>query len=271
MNLGRDSRGRSAIDLLLGMALAACQWLAVPVALIEWVMLQRWPALRRWLSQCPHGTLRALRQVVFARLARQVFKIAMLVGFEAAVLRRVRCRGTHRLPRQGCVIALVHSHWGRVLARWVNSQRFARVFAHERWSRWTGDAHIAASVGGLHRAVNLLAQGQRVAVVADELPPQTGCNVVFLGVHKRATIRATWLAARAGVPVVPVTVGYAAGAIRVRIGPPMEPGRRRSECVETTRALLRTFERRIRRRPDEWQDLFVFFRTAQRDPPAWLR
>src|SRR5206468_6028802 len=120
-----------------------------------------------------------------------------LTGMEGVVLRRVRCHGLDGLPRGGCVLALDHSPWGRVLARWAAAEQFALVFAHRRWARWAGPAHRAAVPSGIRRTTAELVRGRRVAVIIDDFVARGGCEVDFLDHRARVAMRATWIAAQA--------------------------------------------------------------------------
>lgn len=258
----------SPADIAIAAALASCRLLAVPLAVVHRLRLRHRVAVLRWLGTCPGGARGALRRIAFTRLARQVFKVLLLTGWgQAAVWRRVRSHAVARLPDGGCVLAVAHSPWGRVMARWTRARDFAGIFAHRRWARWAGPVHLPATAAGVRRAVAELARGRRVVVVVDDFVARGGCEVEFLGRHVRVSMRAVRLAASAGVPVVPVTLGYDRGIIHMEFGVPLTPGRGRAAQAETTRALLQRLARRTCRRPAEWNDLFHFFDAPPRTSP----
>jgi len=249
----------SPSDVLLSVVLVGCQVLSIPLAMLRRALLWRRQPLLVWLSARPGGVGPSLRRIAFAQLARFVFKICLLTGMEGVVLRRVRCYGTDGLPSGGCVLALDHSPWGRVLARWAAAEQFALVFAHRRWARWAGPAHLAAAPSGIRRTTAELVRGRRVAVIIDDFVARGGCEVDFLDHRTRVAMRATWLAAQARVPVVPVTICYRSGVICVHFRPALSPGQTRGARAQTTRELIDALAGRIERRPAEWQDLFAFF------------
>ena len=246
-------------DRLLDAGLASSRALAVPVGTIAWFTLHRRPSLWRWLDARPVGALPTLYRIAFAQVARQVLKVGILLGAESAVLRRVRCKRIDRLPAGGCVIAVSHTPWGRILARWSLAQGLALVLGHPRWAWWAGSSHITTSLAGMRRAVAELKRGRRVAVVVDDFVHQGGCATEFLGRSTRVSKRVVCLAALAAVPIVPVTVRYAYGTILVRSDAPILPGSAREEREATSCDLLWNLERDVSRRPEEWQDLFEFF------------
>src|SRR5437867_2762146 len=112
---------------------------------------------------------------------------------------------------------------------------------------------------GIRRTTAELVRGRRVAVIIDDFVARGGCEVDFLDHRTRVAMRATWLAAQARVPVVPVTIYYRSGVICVHFRPALSPGQTRGARAQTTRVLIDALAGRIERRPAEWQDLFAFF------------
>jgi lipid A biosynthesis acyltransferase len=245
-------------NLALSAALGACHWFSWPIAALRHG-LPREAAAFQWLDRRPGGAACAIRHIAFTRLARQVLKQFLVVGEEATVLRRVHCLGRERLPRGGCILAIAHTPWGRVLARWSLSCDFAFILAHRRWAHWTGALHLLPTPAGLRRAVQELRRGRRVVVVIDDFVPSGGCAVEFLGRPARVTMRAARLAALAGVPVVPVTLRYRHGLICLEFGTPLSSNCGRCAREQMTRALCAGMERRVTRFPEEWNDLFEYF------------
>jgi len=96
-------------------------------------------------------------------------------------------------------------------------------------------------------------------VIIDDFVARGGCEVDFLDHRTRVAMRATWIAAQARVPVVPVTIYYRSGVICVHFRPALSPGQTRGARAQTTRVLIDALAGRIERRPAEWQDLFAFF------------
>jgi lipid A biosynthesis acyltransferase len=246
-------------DLALAAALGVCNWLAWPIAAALQLRLRyRQAAVLQWLGGRPGGAGCAIRHIAFTRLARQVLKLFLLVGKEATVLRRVHCLGRGRLPRGGCVLAIAHTPWGRVLARWTLFRDFAFILAHRRWARWAGALHLLPTPAGLRRAVEELQRGRRVVVVIDDFVAFGGCAVQLLGRPARVSMRAARLAALANVPVVSVTLRCRHGLICVEIGRPFPPSRGRCVQQQITRALCAGTERWVSRFPEEWNDLLEY-------------
>lgn len=248
-----------AADLALAAALGACHGLAWPIAAVQRLELHYRKAVTLpWLGRRRGGVGCAIRHIAFTRLARQVLKVFLLVGEEATVLRRVHCRGRERLPVGGCVLAVAHTPWGRVLARWALAHDFAFILAHRRWARWAGPLHLLPTPAGLRRAVEQLGRGRRVVVVVDDFVALGGCAVELLGRPARVSMRAVRLAALASVPVVPVTLRYRRGLISVEIGTPLPPSHGRCAQQQMTRDLCVGMERWLSRYPEEWNDLFKY-------------
>jgi lipid A biosynthesis acyltransferase len=256
----RTATLRVPADLVLAAALGACRGLAWPIAAAKQLALRYREAVAlQWLSRRPEGAGCAFRHVAFTRLARQVMKLFLLAGEEASVFRRVHCEGLERLPFGGCVLAIAHTPWGRVLARWSLSCDFAFILAHRRWAHWAGALHLLPTPSGQRRAVQELRRGRRVVVVIDDFVPSGGCAVEFLGRPARVTMRAARLAALAGVPVVPVTLRYRHGLICLEFGTPLSSNCGRRAHEQMTRALCAGVDHWVNRFPEEWNDLFEYF------------
>jgi len=263
------ARSRFAVaNILLAAGLVSGRALAVLTSTIAWITLHRRRSLWRWFATRPGGAFETLHRIAVTQIARQVFKAGILLGAEAAVLRRVRCRGIDRLPAGGCVIAVSHTPWGRVLARWSLACGFALVLGHPRWAWWAGSSHLSASVAGIRRAVIALRRGRRVAVVVDDFVQRGGCAAEFLGRSTRVSKRGVCLAVLAGVPIVAATVRYARGRIVVHLDAPRRTGAARQERDALSRMLLRDVEREVTRRPEAWQDLFEFFGNGDQVQPG---
>src|SRR5690242_13605473 len=113
----------SLASLGLTLWLDACRLAAWPLGVWTYFTTRlRHPAAVAWLSQGHRGAVAALRRVAFVRLARRSLLTLLQTNAEQMVCDRVQVAGDRHLPRGGCVVAIVHSPWNRILGRWACAQ-----------------------------------------------------------------------------------------------------------------------------------------------------
>ncbi len=214
---------------------------------------------RRALSRLrafPGGAWRVLNAVHAARTHRRLLKIFAGRGssrFWPSVLMEEEARGP-------AVIAIFRSPWDFVAARALAASRGILVFANATaWGPHLGSARLAPGFGSARRAVAHLRAGGRVAAVADRFHPR-GRPVTFLDLSARVDAAPVRLAAAGRVPLVPATIAFRAGAVRVSFGQPIAVGRDRRSRAEALDALLARFERAVIREPAGWRCLLSFLR-----------
>src|SRR5262249_12517038 len=131
----------------------------------------------------------------------------------AAVLNLVSC-DQPCTTESGCVVALCHGPWLRLLAVWCRHTRFGQVFASGKWAGHAGLGTVRSGVANLRRVVRQLRGGGRVVVLVDQFPPSGHTRVTFLGQSRAASLLAARLAAIAVVPIHAVLPQFNGGRVR---------------------------------------------------------
>lgn len=258
--LGSAARG-GMDDALVGAMLVAADRLAQPVAMVDELLRPRRSArAREQLSGLHGGTTDGsteLRAIWFARIAREGFRVMLLLGFAEAVLRRVRVVGRARVSGS-CVYAIYHTPWGRVLALWLARRSDSVVFSAQRWLDRAGKAHVPCTWRGLRELVRRIEAGSSAAVTADHFSSRPGYSVSasLLGREVEVSTGVARIAAAAGVPLVPVMTRYRHGRVEVVLSPAIVVGE--VGVAGATCRVAAAFDAELRRDPSSWEQAHRF-------------
>lgn len=257
---GRAARG-SMDDALVGAMLVAADRLAQPVAVVDELLRPlRSARARERLRRLHGGTTDGsteLRAIWFARIAREGFRVMLLLGFAEAVLRRVRVVGPPRVSGS-CVYAIYHTPWGRVLALWLARRSGSIVFAAQRWLDRAGKAHVPCTWRGLRELVRRIKAGSSAAVTADHFDSRPGHSASASLLDREVAISTgvARIAAAAGVPIVPVLTRYRHGRVEIVLGPAIIVSE--SGVTDATRRVAGEFDAELRRDPSSWEQAHRF-------------
>lgn len=231
---------------------AGCRVCAALVAALHSLLVRcRLADVSPLISAAPAGRARTLRDIWFARLARESLVLILRTFLRQAALDRV----TYALPpshESGCVIAVFHMPWARLLASWCCDSDLALIVAGDVWVRRAGGSVVPGGVAGLRRVIRHLRAGGRVVVMADFPRARRGCTIRFLGQPWHASTFPARLAACAGVPLLAWNPSFDRGRLHLDPGPAFAVGSLSEEQEAVTRSVLAYFERTIRERPALW-------------------
>jgi hypothetical protein len=203
------------------------------------------------LRGCPAGLHATLCDVWFSRIMREVLTAALKTQLRGAALSLV----SSALPphaKTGCVMAVCHSPWFRLLAEWCRENRYALVLSGEDWNHRTRGVNVLGGFRTLRNLVRHLRAGGIAVVVADVFDVTRECPVTFLGEPHLASTLPARLAAAAGVPLATMIPDRQANRIFLHAGPHYIVGNHSSDQQTATRELLDFFEREICLRPALW-------------------
>lgn len=164
--------------------------------------------------------LRELQRIWFSRAAREAIRILASKGLTAAVLRRVVVVGNAAAMDGPAVLAVYHTPWARLLALWLRAHGRIVLLAGDLWSARAAGAHLTSDSRGMRQLLRELERGRAAAVTVDHFGERgriTSCAEV-LGTPVDACAGAARLAARAGVPLVPVALRWHRGRLEIRPG-----------------------------------------------------
>ncbi|MBI1807517.1 MAG: hypothetical protein HYR76_10755 [Ignavibacteria bacterium] len=153
----------------------------------------------------------------------------------------------------GCIIAICHTPWARLLAEWCRVHDFALILAAGAWVQRTGHVNVpGGGLSGLRRLVRHLRTGGRAIVIADVFAGSRCCPVHFLGEDRIASTLPARLAAFAGVPLLAAVPQFQDGRVHLHGGIRLGVEVVRANQREVIQSLLTFFEGEIRRSPSVW-------------------
>ena len=210
--------------------------------------------------------LRELRQIWFARAVREAFRILAARGLSAALLRRVVVVGNAAALDGPAVLAVYHTPWARLLAAWLSAHGRILLFAGAPWSARAAGAHVTSDSRGMRQLLRELRRGRAAAVTIDHFGERGRIThgTEVLGIHVDACVGAARLAARAGVPLVPVALRWHRGMLEIC------PGHRftvtRQAVGAATGAVLSEFNRAVARDMSSWANAHRFLASCDDRP-----
>lgn len=163
---------------------------------------------------------RELRRIWFARAVREAFRVLAARGLTAALLRRVMVVGNATAMDGPAVLAVYHTPWARLLAVWLSANGRIMLLAGERWSSRAAGVHLTSDSRGMRQLLRELRRGHAAAVTIDHFGERGRIthSTDVLGIPVEACVGAARLAARAGVPLVPVALRWYRGRLEIRLG-----------------------------------------------------
>lgn len=214
--------------------------------------------------------LRELRRIWFARTMREAFRILAARGLTEALLRRVVVVGNAAAMEGPAVLAVYHTPWARLLALWLSASGRIMLFAGELWSSRAAGAHVTSNAGGMRQLLRELRHGRAAAVTIDHFGERGRVThgTEVLGIRVEACVGAARLAARAGVPLVPVALRWHRGRLEIR------PGHRftvtRPAVGAATGAVVSEFNRALVSDISSWANAHRFL-ASRHDRPVGHR
>jgi hypothetical protein len=164
---------------------------------------QNWVKISSIISQSPEGFKKTIQKIWFARMMRRLLSLILRTPLRSKVLKLVNNKLI--LPEFGCVIAIPHTPWAKLLAEWCRSNNFALVFAGGLWIKRTGDVNVPGSgISGIRRIISHLNSKKFVVIIADNENRSHCNNVSYLGKDCNASLLPVQLAALARVSILTV-------------------------------------------------------------------
>lgn len=160
------------------------------------------------IEEAQGGTQMVLRKLWKVRMLRRTLSLLLRTPLRHMALPLVKYRLD--LPEdKGCIIALCHTPWARLLARWCRNNNFALVFAGGPWRKRTGHLNIpGGSYSGIRRLIRHLKKGGLVIVMGDNTGWSCCTPVSFMGKEQQASVLPARLAILAEVPIAVVVPNF---------------------------------------------------------------
>lgn len=179
---------------------------------------RNWIKIPSIISQSPHSLNYTIREIWLSRMLRRSLSFLVRTPLSNGTLTLINYKLS--LPTEtGCVIAIPHTPWSRLLAEWCRVNNFAIVLVGGPWIKRTGSLNIPwGGFSGLKHLIKHLHNGGRVIVIGDNIGRWRCCPVHFLGRDCYASILPARLAASVGVPLLAVYPKLEDGMINIYNG-----------------------------------------------------
>lgn len=247
-------------------AVATSRALGPPLALTDALLRPRKTlGVARALRELGYPPARMLCRIWSARAGRELLSALARGPLAPALRSRIRIQGTLSLLVRPCVLVLYHSDWWRVVAPLLDLRPSVGVLAGGRWGGRLTGATVWGPGTGLRRLVGHMEEGGSCLLTLDHLrsrrPGSVQARLLGRTVHIPTT--AARLAARARVPLAPVTVHRDARGLRATVGPGLPPG---PDPAEVTRQAFAVLARGIQEDPAGWAQAHRFLRGGGASP-----
>jgi hypothetical protein len=226
--------------------------LAAPVVFLRYHRLQsRQPHALQWLDRTHPGRWQTLQKIFLSRLLRQ----PVATFFRP----RIIVDGNISAVKRGCVLALFRSPLSTLASNELVARNISLV-SGQKWGSRMGHLHVSLQRSELRRLVRDLRRGTSAAAVMDKFTRRGGVPSRFLDVPVRVLSGPVQLAAAGRVPVVPTTIQWQGGLLRIHLHAEITVRRGRIGRQRATDAVLQVFERQVREDPGGWSRLIPFLR-----------
>lgn len=182
---------------------------------------RRWAKISDIIFNSPEGYKKILQKIWFTRMMRRLLSLTLRTPFRSKAIKLVNNNLT--LPEFGCIIAIPHTPWAKLLAEWCRSNNFAMVFAGGPWIKRTGHLNVSnASLFQIRKLVSHLNSKKFVVIIGDNENRSRCCHVSYLGKKCNASLLPVRLAALTNVSIVTVIPTFSNMQINLQNGTTIE-------------------------------------------------
>lgn len=181
----------------------------------------KWIKISDIIFNSPEGYKKILQRIWFTRMMRRLLSLTLRTPFRSKVIKLVNNKLT--LPELGCIIAIPHTPWAKLLAEWCRSNNFAMVFAGGPWIKRTGHLNVSnASLSQIRKLVSHLNSKKYVVIIGDNENRSRCCQVSYFGKKCNASLLPVRLAALTNVSIVTVIPAFSNMQINLQNGTTIE-------------------------------------------------
>lgn len=231
-----------------------CGFLSPAVAAIHYCLLNTWLInMPLFTEYGEKGLFQNLKSIWRTQMVRRVISMLVRSPLRLSTLRLVH--STVKLPPDsGCVIAVCHTPWKRLLVQWCLENNAVYIISNGKWThrkrRIQKQCH---SLGGLRDIIMHLRQNGRVVIAFDNFNNHTNyCTLKFWGHHYNVSMLPVRLAKIAGVPLVSVIPRFRDGMINIDCGPQFGLNKINSDPEDVMQTLVSFLEVEIKNDPGIW-------------------
>lgn len=205
-----------------------------------------------YLPDDQEEAFRILKNIWRARVVRAMISLLVRSPFRNCTLSLVNC--SLLLPsNSGCVVAICHTPWKRLLVQWCLKNDVALVIANGTWSgQKKRIQRQARGISDLRNVLRHLQQKGKVIITCDNFNDLSNCPVKFFGNWSNASLVPARLARIAGVPLIAAIPVFRNGMVNIEAGPQFYLDSLNSDSRTVTQDIVAFLEAAITNAPDIW-------------------
>lgn len=198
-----------------------------------------------------------LNQIWYTRFVRRVISVSVRSPLRLITLRLVNFNVTIP-PDSGCVIAICHTPWKRLLVQWCLENNFSLIIAGGKWTKQRERIQRQAlGITDLRCIVKYLNQKGRIVIACDIFNNLNNCPVNFLGKHHNVSLLPARLARIAGVPLITAVPVLKKGHINFDGGPQFNSNNLNTDPGDAMQKIVSFLETEIKNNPSVWLTAYV--------------
>lgn len=193
-----------------------------------------------------------LNQIWHTRFVRRVISVSVRSPLRLSTLGLVNLNLV--IPSDsGCVIAICHTPWKRLLVQWCLENNFSLIIAGGKWTKQRGRIQRQAlGIADLRSIMKYLNQKGRVVIACDMFNNLNNCPVDFFGKHYNVSLLPARLARIAGVPLITAVPVLRNGTIKIDEGPQFDLNSLKADQGNAMQKIVLFLETEIKNNPGVW-------------------
>ena len=214
---------------------------------------RNWIKVPSLILESPYNYKCTIREIWFSRILRRTLSLLVRSPLKKGTISLINNK--LKLPSQtGCVIAIPHTPWSRLLAEWCKVNKFALVLVGGPWIKRTGSFNVpGGGFSGLKRTISHLRSGGCVIVIGDNIGRWRCCKIHFLGKDCFASFLPARIAESAGVPLLAIYPKFNDGMINIHNGFESRIEEIKADKQKVTQKVFDFFETEIRDKPSIYE------------------
>jgi hypothetical protein len=245
---------RTGKSFFLMQCIAICGLLSPVIGAIHYCLLTAWPVkVPLCVAYGEKGIFHSLVNIWRTQMVRRIISVLVRSPLRLSTLRLVN--STVSLPPgSGCVIAICHTPWKRLLVQWCLENNAVFIISNGKWTHQKERIQKRCdSLNDLCDIVTYLRQNGRVVIAFDNFNNHSNyCRLKFLGHHYNVSMLPVRLAKIAGVPLVSAIPRFRNGMINIDHGPQFSLNKVSSDPEGVMRTLVSFLETGIKSDPGIW-------------------
>lgn len=242
---------------ILTLLLILCKAISYLSACIHYILINaRFVNMPSLILINNNGVFYNLQNIWYAHFVRKVISVLLRTPFKLSVLNLV-CTNIQLPTNVGCVIAICHTPWKRLLVEWSLHHDFGLIIAGEKWNAKSRQIQRQGKTyHDLKSILSHLKQKGRVIIAFDRYSNYNDCKVDFLGECLNLPVLPIRLAKKARVPIITVIPVLSSGLIKIIPGPRFEPDHLEVDPRIIMQKLSTFLENEIKNNPAIWTTSF---------------